>query len=254
MNMQPADASSRRARTCQREPQRVVADGRFVVASARDLDGNLLVARLRMVFTKGTAPEQAVRALRAGDRLRVYEYRGWISLRSRGECGTRRRTRRFSRSGCRMRSLFSASINDVEGRGEWRQAVGIGRAGGKRDVFTSASSHGVSRGARGRPTVLDSARSAARRRRSKIRGTPELVHPGGRAPKPRKQSTDSLCRGQADFSSGHRPAAPGFVVSFKTRPRAQKIVGVTGRGVPSLICALRPNAERLAGDRRNHGR
>ncbi len=54
------------------DPQHLVADGRFVVASARDLDGNLLVARLRMVFTKGTAPERAVRALKAGDRLHVY--------------------------------------------------------------------------------------------------------------------------------------------------------------------------------------
>jgi hypothetical protein len=54
------------------DPQLVVADGRFVIASARDLDGNLLVPRLRMVFTKGTPPEQAVRALKSGDRLHVY--------------------------------------------------------------------------------------------------------------------------------------------------------------------------------------
>jgi hypothetical protein len=54
------------------EPQLVVADGRFVVSSARDLDGNVLVPRLRMVFAKGTPPERAVRLLKAGDRLHVY--------------------------------------------------------------------------------------------------------------------------------------------------------------------------------------
>jgi hypothetical protein len=50
----------------------VVADGRFVIASARDLDGTLLVPRLRMVFVKGTAPERAVRVLKRGDKLHVY--------------------------------------------------------------------------------------------------------------------------------------------------------------------------------------
>jgi len=54
------------------DPQLVVADGRFVIASALDLDGNLLVQRLRMVFAKGTSPEQAVRLLKRGDRLHVY--------------------------------------------------------------------------------------------------------------------------------------------------------------------------------------
>lgn len=53
-------------------PQLVVADGRFVTASAMDLDGNVLVERLRMVFAKGTPPEQAVRLLKGGDRLHVY--------------------------------------------------------------------------------------------------------------------------------------------------------------------------------------
>jgi hypothetical protein len=53
-------------------PQLVVADGRFVTASALDLDGNVLVERLRMVFAKGTPPEQAVRLLKGGDRLHVY--------------------------------------------------------------------------------------------------------------------------------------------------------------------------------------
>ncbi len=49
-----------------------VAGGRFVMASVRDLKGNLLVPRLRMVFAKGTPPEKAVRRLGRGDRLHVY--------------------------------------------------------------------------------------------------------------------------------------------------------------------------------------
>jgi hypothetical protein len=52
--------------------QHVVADGRFVIAAARDLDGGLLVERLRMVFAKGTPPERAVSLLKRGDRLHVY--------------------------------------------------------------------------------------------------------------------------------------------------------------------------------------
>jgi hypothetical protein len=54
------------------EPQHSVKDGRFVIASARDMDGKLLVERLRMVFAKGTPPERAVRRLKKGDRLHVY--------------------------------------------------------------------------------------------------------------------------------------------------------------------------------------
>ena len=54
------------------EPQLVVADGRFVTASARELDGTLLVQRLRMVFVKGTDPERAVRLLKRGNQLHVY--------------------------------------------------------------------------------------------------------------------------------------------------------------------------------------
>ena len=50
----------------------VVADGRFVIAAARDLDGGLLVERLRMVFVRGTPPERAVSLLKRGDRLHVY--------------------------------------------------------------------------------------------------------------------------------------------------------------------------------------
>jgi hypothetical protein len=53
-------------------PQVVVRDGRFVIASAMDLSGNVLVANLRMVFAAGTPPEQAVRLLKKGDRLHVY--------------------------------------------------------------------------------------------------------------------------------------------------------------------------------------
>jgi hypothetical protein len=52
--------------------QLVVHDGRFVIAAARDLDGGLLVERLRMVFAKETPPERAVRLLKRGDRLHVY--------------------------------------------------------------------------------------------------------------------------------------------------------------------------------------
>ncbi len=54
------------------DQQLVVADGRFVIAAARDLDGGLLVERLRMVFAKGTPPERAVSLLKRGDRLHVY--------------------------------------------------------------------------------------------------------------------------------------------------------------------------------------
>ncbi len=53
-------------------PQQVVSDGRFVTGSAKDLDGNLLVKRLRVVFVRGTGPERAVRVLKGGDSLHVY--------------------------------------------------------------------------------------------------------------------------------------------------------------------------------------
>ena len=49
-----------------------VPGGRFVIASARDLKGDLLVDRLRMVFADDTPPEDAVRHLKRGARLRVY--------------------------------------------------------------------------------------------------------------------------------------------------------------------------------------
>ncbi len=54
------------------ERQLVVHDGRFVTASARDLKGNVLVERLRMVFVKDTPPERAVKDLRRGGRLHLH--------------------------------------------------------------------------------------------------------------------------------------------------------------------------------------
>jgi len=52
--------------------QLVVADGRFVTASALDTDGNLLVEGLRMVFVGGSSAERAVRTLSRGTRLHVW--------------------------------------------------------------------------------------------------------------------------------------------------------------------------------------
>lgn len=52
--------------------QQIVPGGRFVTASALDLDGNLLVEGLRMVFIAGTAPERMVREARPGTRLHVW--------------------------------------------------------------------------------------------------------------------------------------------------------------------------------------
>jgi len=55
------------------EDRQVTAPGgRFVIASAMDLKGNLLVKRLRMVFAADTPPERAVRRLKRGDRLHVF--------------------------------------------------------------------------------------------------------------------------------------------------------------------------------------
>jgi len=53
-------------------PQRKVKDGRFVPASALDMDGKMQVQQLRLVFAKGTPPEQIVKRLKVGDRLHVY--------------------------------------------------------------------------------------------------------------------------------------------------------------------------------------
>jgi hypothetical protein len=52
--------------------QLVVPDGRFVTASARDSDGDLLVEGLRMVFVGGSAAERTVRTLTRGARLHVW--------------------------------------------------------------------------------------------------------------------------------------------------------------------------------------
>jgi hypothetical protein len=52
--------------------QREVEGGRFVMASVRDLKGDLLVNRVRMVFADDTPPERAVRLLKRGGRLHVY--------------------------------------------------------------------------------------------------------------------------------------------------------------------------------------
>jgi len=51
--------------------QQVVTDGRFVMAQVLDLQNELLVHNRRMVFVKGTAPEQKVQTLQAGDTLHV---------------------------------------------------------------------------------------------------------------------------------------------------------------------------------------
>ncbi len=51
--------------------QHEVTDGRFVMAQVLDLQDELLVQNRRMVFVKGTAPEQKVRTLQAGDTLHV---------------------------------------------------------------------------------------------------------------------------------------------------------------------------------------
>jgi hypothetical protein len=54
-----------------RDPQRVVADGRFAMATALDMKGVVQARRVRMVFAKDTPPDRAVRRLGPGDRLHV---------------------------------------------------------------------------------------------------------------------------------------------------------------------------------------
>ncbi len=49
-----------------------VQDGLFVDAAVRDLNGKLLVKRVRMVFVKNTKPESIVRRLGPGDMLHVF--------------------------------------------------------------------------------------------------------------------------------------------------------------------------------------
>jgi hypothetical protein len=48
-----------------------VADGRLVSGRIRHPAGELLVDRCRVVFVKGTPPEQKARGLQSGDRLRL---------------------------------------------------------------------------------------------------------------------------------------------------------------------------------------
>jgi hypothetical protein len=50
----------------------IVGDGRFVAAAARELDGTLLVPRLRAVFVAGTPPDSVARRLRPGNRIHVW--------------------------------------------------------------------------------------------------------------------------------------------------------------------------------------
>ncbi len=52
--------------------QRVVNDGRFVNAAVLDLDGKRIVPNVRMVFVKGSPPEERVRSLSRGQRLHVF--------------------------------------------------------------------------------------------------------------------------------------------------------------------------------------
>jgi len=50
---------------------KVVKDGRFVMCRVRDLDDELVVRRVRMVFIKGTKPEEAIRNVEMNGRLVV---------------------------------------------------------------------------------------------------------------------------------------------------------------------------------------
>ncbi len=52
-------------------PQKEVQDGRFVMAEVLTLDGDLLARNRRMVFAKGTPPEEKVKTLQVGDTLHV---------------------------------------------------------------------------------------------------------------------------------------------------------------------------------------
>jgi hypothetical protein len=51
--------------------QRVTDDGRFVMCQVHDLEGELVVRKVRMAFVKGTPPEEAVKNLANGKRLTV---------------------------------------------------------------------------------------------------------------------------------------------------------------------------------------
>ncbi|MGH9442475.1 MAG: hypothetical protein ACRD16_09375 [Thermoanaerobaculia bacterium] len=53
-------------------PPQIVSDGRFVRASVSTPKGGLLAEDVRMVFVRGTPPEERVKALKPGDRMRVF--------------------------------------------------------------------------------------------------------------------------------------------------------------------------------------
>ena len=53
------------------QPQFEVSDGRFVMCEVHDIEGELVARRRRLAFVKGTEPEMKVKAMKAGDRLRV---------------------------------------------------------------------------------------------------------------------------------------------------------------------------------------
>jgi len=52
--------------------QHVVEDGRFVNAAVLGLKGKQIVPKVRMVFVKGSPPEEKVRSLKRGQRLHVF--------------------------------------------------------------------------------------------------------------------------------------------------------------------------------------
>jgi hypothetical protein len=54
------------------EPPLVVPDGRILMAAARELDGPVVMERLRAVFVKDTPPERLARRLSRGDRVHVW--------------------------------------------------------------------------------------------------------------------------------------------------------------------------------------
>ncbi len=55
-----------------KEPHQVVSDGRFVTAAVLDLKGNLLAPGIRMVFVRGSPPENIVQSVPPGGRLHVF--------------------------------------------------------------------------------------------------------------------------------------------------------------------------------------
>jgi hypothetical protein len=55
----------------EKDKQKVVDDGRFVMCAVRDLENELVVRKVRMAFVKDTPPEAAVKNLANGERLTV---------------------------------------------------------------------------------------------------------------------------------------------------------------------------------------